>query len=416
MRRMVIAALLILGVGVVCPMVASAYNFGDYRSTTLASKAWEALKAGDIEAVLAYTNKCKDLYGEQAKKMQAALTDYVQGPKEEIFKNWALNDVGTCFFIQGEAYRKAKMIDEAKAAYQEVVANYKFAQCWDVGGWFWKPAEAAAEKLDAMEKGIDIDFGDMSSSAITTKAWEAFGKNDLQSVLTYTNKCISLYSAKAKEMQAGLTDYAQGAKEEVFKNWALNDVATCLFIQGEIYRKTKMMEEAKIAYQELINNYKFGQCWDVGGWFWKPAEAAAERLDAIKKGIDVDFGDMKSSTLTTKAWDAYNKNDLEGVLTYTNKCISLYGAKAKEMQDSLTEYPWENNDKIFSYWALNDVGTCLFIQGDAYKKANKLAEATAAFNKVVKEYYFAQSWDPQGWFWKPSEGADQRLQEIKDMQ
>ena len=131
MRRMVIAALLILGVGVVCPMVASAYNFGDYRSTTLASKAWEALKAGDIEAVLAYTNKCKDLYGEQAKKMQAALTDYVQGPKEEIFKNWALNDVGTCFFIQGEAYRKAKMIDEAKAAYQEVVANYKFAQCWD---------------------------------------------------------------------------------------------------------------------------------------------------------------------------------------------------------------------------------------------------------------------------------------------
>jgi tetratricopeptide (TPR) repeat protein len=397
-------------------VVASAYNFGDYRSVTLATKAWEALNAGDVEAVLAYTNKCMDLYSEQAKKQQAALTDYVKGTNEEVFKNWALNDVSVCLFIQGEAYRKAKMIDEAKEAYQKIITDYKFGQCWDVGGWFWKPAEAAAEKLDAMEKGIDIDFGDMKSSTLTTKAWEALNKDDLEGVLLYTNKCIAVYGEEAKKMQAGLTDYAKGANEEVFKNWALNDVATCFFIQGEIYRKTKMMEEAKAAYQEVVNNYKFGQCWDIGGWFWKPAEAAAERLDAIKKGIDIDFGDMKSSTLTTKAWEALNKNDLEGVLIYTNKCISLYSDKAKEMQASLTEYPWETDDKIFSYWALNDVGTCYFIQGDAYKKANKLAEAKIAFDSVVKDYYFAQAWDPQGWFWKPSEAADQRLQEMKDVQ
>jgi len=416
MRKIFIAALLILGIGIVSPMVASAYNFGDYRSVTLTTKAWEALNAGDIEAVLAYTNKCKELYGEQAKKMQAALTDYAKGTNEEIFKNWALNDIATCLFIQGEAYRKAKMNDEAKGAYQDLIANYKFGQCWDSGGWFWKPAEAAAERLDAIEKGIDIDFGDMKSSTLTSKAWEAYNKNDLEGVLTYTNKCVSLYGAEAKKMQAALSDYVKGANEEVFKNWALNDVATCFFIQGEAYRKNKMMEEAKAAYQEVVSNYKFGQCWDNGGWFWKPAEAAAEKLDAIKKGIDIDFGDMKSSTLTSKAWEAYNKDDLQGVLTYTNKCIATYGDKAKEMQDSLTEYPWENNEKIFSYWALNDVGTCIFIQGEAYKKANKLAEAKSAFEKVAKEYYFAQCWDPQGWFWKPSEAAEQRLQEIKDMQ
>ena len=30
-------------------------NFGDYRSTTLATKAWQALAQNDIESVLAYT-------------------------------------------------------------------------------------------------------------------------------------------------------------------------------------------------------------------------------------------------------------------------------------------------------------------------------------------------------------------------
>ena len=38
---------------------AQAYNYGDYRSVTLVSKAWAALAEEDIEAVLAYTNKCR---------------------------------------------------------------------------------------------------------------------------------------------------------------------------------------------------------------------------------------------------------------------------------------------------------------------------------------------------------------------
>ncbi|HOD11973.1 MAG TPA: tetratricopeptide repeat protein [Candidatus Omnitrophota bacterium] len=416
MRKIFIAALLILGIGIVSPVTASAYNFGDYRSVTLTSKAWEALNAGDVEAVLAYTKKCIELYGEQAKKMQASLKDYVKGTNEEVFKNWALNDVSVCLFIQGEAYRKAKMMDEAKEAYQKVINDYKFGQCWDNGGWFWKPAEAAKERLDAIIKGINVDFGDMKSSTLTTKAWEAYNKNDLESVLLYTNKCIATYGEEAKKMQASLKDFPKGSNEEIFKNWALNDIATCLFIQGEAYRKAKMMDEAKEAYQKVINDYKFGQCWDNGGWFWKPAEAAKERLDAIIKGINVDFGDMKSSTLTTKAWEAYNKNDLESVLLYTNKCIATYGEEAKKMQASLSEYPWENNEKIFSYWALNDVGTCFFIQGDAYKKAGKAKEAEKAFGQLIKEYYFAQAWDPQGWFWKPSEAAEQRLEEMKENQ
>jgi len=84
------------------------------------------------------------------------------------------------------------------------------------------------------------------------------------------------------------------------------------------------------------------------------------------------------------------------------------------MQESLTEYAWESKEKIFSYWALNDVGTCLFIRGETYKKAGNAEEAKKAYQELVDDFYYAQCWDPQGWFWKPAEAAQQKLDEISE--
>ncbi len=274
-------AMLAAAVGIVQPTQVWAYNYGDYRSVTLATKAWEALEKGDVEAVLAYTNKCVELYGAQAKKMQAGLKDYTTGTNEEIFANWALNDVATSYFIQGEAYRKANMMDEAKESYQKVVDEFSFGQCWDTKGWFWKPAEAAKEKIAMIESGSDVDFGDNSSTTLTVKAWEALKNDDLDAVMIYTNKCIETYGDKAQEMQASLKDYPWESKEKIFSFWALNDVGTCFFIQGEALSKAGKTDEAKKAYKKLIDEYFYAQCWDPQGWFWKPAEAATQKLDML---------------------------------------------------------------------------------------------------------------------------------------
>lgn len=259
---------------------------------------------------------------------------------------------------------------------------------------------------------LAYDFGDHRSVTLTTKAWKAFGDKDLEAVTVYTNKCIELYGAKAKEMQASMKGYAEGSKDAIFSYWALNDVATSLFIQGEALRDAGKKDEAKAVYQKLVDEYSYGQCWDTGGWFWKPAEAAKEKIKMIETGSSIDFGDSKSSTLVSKAWDAYGKDDIETVLVYTNKCIESYAEEAKKMQGSLTEYPWESKEQIFSFWALNDVGTALFIQGDSYKKAGKNEEAKAAFNRLLDEFSYAQCWDPQGWFWKPAEAAKAKLDEL----
>ena len=266
----------------------------------------------------------------------------------------------------------------------------------------------ASDPLDAFA----YDFGDYRSVTLTTKAWDALEKGDIEAVLTYTNKCIELYNEQARKMQTDLKGYVTGSKEDIFANWALNDIATCLFIQGEAYRRAKMNDEAKEAFNKLITEYSYGQCWDTKGWFWKPAEAAKEKLAALESGSNFDFGDYSSETLTTKAWEALKGEDVNAVLTYTNKVIELYASKAQEMQSSLQEYPF-GNEKVFSYWALNDVGTSLFIQGEAYRKAGKAKEAQDAYSKLLKEFSFAQCWDPQGWFWKPAEAAQKQLEELK---
>jgi hypothetical protein len=83
------------------------------------------------------------------------------------------------------------------------------------------------------------------------------------------------------------------------------------------------------------------------------------------------------------------------------------------MQVSLSEYPWETKEQVFSYWAINDVGTCMFIKGEMLRRAGKIQEAKEVFTTLVNDYYFSQCWDPKGWFWKPADAAREKLAEMK---
>ena len=126
-----------------------------------------------------------------------------------------------------------------------------------------------------------VDFGNHSSETITGKAWGAYDAKNYGLVLTYANKCIELYQKKAVEMQKALTAPLT-EKEEIFKQWALNDVATCYFLKGQALEAKGKKTEAAAAYKFLADNLSFGQCWDTKGWFWKPADAAREKVKALE--------------------------------------------------------------------------------------------------------------------------------------
>ena len=127
--------------------------------------------------------------------------------------------------------------------------------------------------------GRRVDFGDYSSLTLTVRAWEALGRGDAAAVAAYTKMCITLYEAEAKQQQASLKDFA--SKEHAFEPWALNDVATCYFILGESLRAQRHSADARSAFERIIAEFGFAQCWDPRGWFWKVTEGARIRLTVL---------------------------------------------------------------------------------------------------------------------------------------
>ena len=125
----------------------------------------------------------------------------------------------------------------------------------------------------------------------------------------------------------------------------------------------------------------------------------------------LDYGDYTSVTLQVKSWDALGEGKYEDAVKYTEKCAELYEEKAREMQASLSAKP--STDVVHDYWALNDVGTCYFIRGEALAKLKRNAEAMAAFKVVRDELYYSQAWDPKGWFWAPADAAYPRIEMLE---
>ncbi len=124
-------------------------DYGNFSSETLTGEAWKAFAKKDYPKLFAYTRKCIELYGEEAKKMNAAMKSYE--PSSTASDKWALNDVGACHFMMAEAYVDMKMYPEAVQTYRTLAGDYKYCQCWDPKGWFWRPAENADLRADRYE-------------------------------------------------------------------------------------------------------------------------------------------------------------------------------------------------------------------------------------------------------------------------
>ncbi|MGB5336753.1 MAG: hypothetical protein WBN07_14110 [Woeseiaceae bacterium] len=128
----------------------------------------------------------------------------------------------------------------------------------------------------------------------------------------------------------------------------------------------------------------------------------------------LDYGDFSSATLMIKGWEALGEGKYDDAVKLTEKCIELYEEQAQAMQASLDEKP--SADVVNDYWALNDVGTCYFIMGEALVKLSKKAEALLAYKTVRDELYYAQAWDTKGWHWSPADAAYPKVQMLESQQ
>ncbi|MDD5477838.1 MAG: glycoside hydrolase family 2 TIM barrel-domain containing protein [Candidatus Omnitrophica bacterium] len=137
-----------------------------------------------------------------------------------------------------------------------------------------------------------------SSGELTTKAWIAHGKRDIEATNKYTQECIDLYASQADKEQAALTALPKN-KKEIEAVQVLNDVTTCYFIQAESLMRQQKLDEAKKIFKLIIDKYSYGQGWDPRGWFWSIKLAAEQSIKKIETGsIEVEQKKKVSQLLT----------------------------------------------------------------------------------------------------------------------
>jgi tetratricopeptide (TPR) repeat protein len=117
-----------------------------------------------------------------------------------------------------------------------------------------------------------------------------------------------------------------------------------------------------------------------------------------------------SEEMVVNAWRALERKNLEEAIDQAQATIQEWSPWALKLQEkkrrelgNLINYTGlpEEQRRIFSYWALNDVGSAYFILGKAYDEKGDYTNAALAFRQVVNHYSLAQVWDPRGWFWAP---------------
>ena len=128
------------------------------------------------------------------------------------------------------------------------------------------------------------------NEAETTRAWEALEKNP-RAAITHADTVIRDFARDANEKQAELASKKaptppvgkvdEKARQVIFDNGPLNDVATCYFIKGQALEKLGRTAEAKQAYESACK-LTYARTWDPNGWFWDPAAKSCDRAASLK--------------------------------------------------------------------------------------------------------------------------------------
>ena len=137
-----------------------ASQYGDMDPATLTNAAWANLSAGDVEATVACALKCIDLYAQQAL---------------ETGDEGLINNVGTAYFILGQALEAAGDTAGAAEAYQTQINQFGTAQAYDPGtdSW-WSVNTASQEKLQA----LGVDYAQKAENTAATERFDAVGRDD----------------------------------------------------------------------------------------------------------------------------------------------------------------------------------------------------------------------------------------------
>ena len=121
---------------------------------------------------------------------------------------------------------------------------------------------------------------------------------------------------------------------------------------------------------------------------------------------------VEAYQVTAKAWNALGRKDWNAAISHANHAIKVWGAQARQINSKLGGFAPAKDAR--KYTNLNEVGTCLLLKGDALRQKGDAKGAIATYELLLRDYQYAQVWDPKGWFWKPAESARKSLAKLKE--
>jgi len=123
---------------------------------------------------------------------------------------------------------------------------------------------------------------------VAAQLFQAYDDKNYAKALSCALTLEERWSPQAQQQQqakqdAGCRDTPnpanQAAVDDFWRNyWALNDVATGLFLRAEILRIQDKCQEARATYRRVLDEYPCAFAWNPGGYFWSMADGAQEGL------------------------------------------------------------------------------------------------------------------------------------------
>lgn len=128
-------------------------------------------------------------------------------------------------------------------------------------------------------KSAPLNFGDGSAGHLLYMAGTRASAGDWEQVKIYAEKIVANEGAKGKEQNAGLSAYPD-TKTDVYNYGALNNTSVALMRKAEALEKLGDIEGAKAVYNDIIENYGYGQGLTLGKWL-KAGEVAKKNLSKL---------------------------------------------------------------------------------------------------------------------------------------
>ena len=299
---------------------------------------------------------------------------------------------------------------------------------------------------DDQKTQIQTNEPALSSKEFIARAWDASGKNDLPRVIEITNQCEHLYGQEAKKQEASLNSFPPREKEKDYD--ALNDAATCLFIQAEALMNNGKAEEAQTLFHKIIDEYKWSQGWDPSrGAFWSVDEKSQASIDMVMGKVEkeeeekiklqnrkrtalklhvkgkediIDYTKYgKFISVGTKDYH-YQLNDPqglsaavgEGIYPNTSDVLKDSGYKKAQKDGRLEGSHWdfvrsEDVEAAFYKWATapEPSGIKLFYLGLIFEKAKMYYEAIKAYQSIIIHFPQTVGWTYWQTPWYPAQAA-----------